>query len=48
VADVVAYGVLFLASPDLPERLRAGGAYNTPDSATFYGATTAGTPTTRR
>ncbi|WP_406448791.1 alkene reductase [Streptomyces sp. NBC_00876] len=37
VADVVAYGALFLANPDLPERLRAGGPYNTPDRATFYG-----------
>ncbi|MEU1473389.1 alkene reductase [Streptomyces sp. NPDC005761] len=37
VADIVSYGVLFLANPDLPERLRAGGPYNTPDNATFYG-----------
>lgn len=37
VADIVSYGALFLANPDLPERLRAGGPYNTPDRATFYG-----------
>ncbi|MFI6859081.1 alkene reductase [Streptomyces sp. NPDC050421] len=37
VADIVAYGVLFLANPDLPERLRAGGPFNAPDTATFYG-----------
>ncbi|WP_393056664.1 alkene reductase [Streptomyces sp. LN549] len=37
VADIVSYGALFLANPDLPERLRAGGPYNTPDPATFYG-----------
>lgn len=37
VADIVSYGALFLANPDLPERLRAGGPFNTPDNATFYG-----------
>ncbi|MET7648117.1 alkene reductase [Streptomyces sp. NPDC005426] len=37
VADIVSYGVLFLANPDLPERLRAGGPFNTPDGAAFYG-----------
>ncbi|MCB5180473.1 alkene reductase [Streptomyces antimicrobicus] len=37
VADVVAFGSLFLANPDLPARLRAEGPYNTPDQATFYG-----------
>ncbi|MER5281523.1 alkene reductase [Streptomyces sp. NPDC002809] len=37
VADIVSYGALFLANPDLPERLRAGGPYNTPDRATFFG-----------
>ncbi|TXS14350.1 alkene reductase [Streptomyces sp. adm13(2018)] len=36
-ADLVAYGALFLANPDLPARLRAGGPYNTPDTATFFG-----------
>lgn len=37
VADIVSYGALFLANPDLPERLRVGGPFNTPDNATFYG-----------
>ncbi|MFG3115568.1 alkene reductase [Streptomyces sp. NPDC048197] len=36
-ADMVAYGALFLANPDLPRRLVAGGPFNTPDKATFYG-----------
>jgi N-ethylmaleimide reductase len=36
-ADVIAFGALFLANPDLPGRLAAGGPYNTPDPATFYG-----------
>ncbi|MFE0699775.1 alkene reductase [Streptomyces sp. NPDC058872] len=36
-ADMVSYGALFLANPDLPARLAAGGPFNTPDPATFYG-----------
>ncbi|GHH73689.1 alkene reductase [Streptomyces sulfonofaciens] len=36
-ADVVTFGALFLANPDLPERLRGGGPFNTPDRGTFYG-----------
>ncbi|OUS79706.1 alkene reductase [Rhodococcus sp. NCIMB 12038] len=36
-ADMIAYGALFLANPDLPARLAAGGPFNTPDRATFYG-----------
>lgn len=35
-ADLVAYGVPFLANPDLPARYRSGAALNTPDRATFY------------
>ncbi|GHB69582.1 alkene reductase [Streptomyces viridiviolaceus] len=35
--DVIAYGQLFLANPDLPARLRAGGPFNAPDQSTFYG-----------
>jgi N-ethylmaleimide reductase len=35
--DIIAFGALFLANPDLPARLAAGGPYNTPDAATFYG-----------
>ncbi|MFF3380672.1 alkene reductase [Streptomyces sp. NPDC002680] len=36
-ADLIAYGALFLANPDLPKRLAAGGPFSTPDPATFYG-----------
>ncbi|MGW0883755.1 alkene reductase [Streptomyces sp. NPDC002671] len=36
-ADMIAYGALFLANPDLPARLAAGGPFNTPDQSTFYG-----------
>ncbi|MGA5285600.1 alkene reductase [Streptomyces pseudogriseolus] len=36
-ADMIAYGALFLANPDLPARLADQGPYNTPDPATFYG-----------
>ncbi|MEU7277934.1 alkene reductase [Streptomyces sp. NPDC045431] len=35
-ADVLAFGALFIANPDLPARLKAGGPYNTPDTSTFY------------
>jgi N-ethylmaleimide reductase len=36
-ADLVAFGRLFLANPDLPARLRTGGPFNEADVATFYG-----------
>ncbi|WP_433683935.1 alkene reductase [Nocardia sp. CA-119907] len=36
-ADMLSFGALFLANPDLPARLAAGGPFNTPDQATFYG-----------
>lgn len=36
-ADLVAFGTLYLANPDLPERLRRGGPFNEPDQDTFYG-----------
>ncbi|HLL84902.1 MAG TPA: alkene reductase [Longimicrobium sp.] len=35
-ADLVAFGIPFLANPDLPRRLREGAPLNTPDRATFY------------
>jgi N-ethylmaleimide reductase len=35
-ADLVAYGVLFLANPDLPERFRRNAPLNPPNAATFY------------
>jgi N-ethylmaleimide reductase len=37
LADIIAFGTLFLANPDLPARLAAGGPFNAPDRATFYG-----------
>jgi N-ethylmaleimide reductase len=36
-ADLVAYGTLFLANPDLPERFKKNAPLNAPDTATFYG-----------
>jgi N-ethylmaleimide reductase len=41
-ADLVSFGELFLANPDLPERLKANAPLNTPDPATFYGGGAAG------
>ncbi|MBK7369358.1 MAG: alkene reductase [Candidatus Eisenbacteria bacterium] len=41
-ADAVAFGRLFLANPDLPERFRADAPLNAPDESTFYGGTSAG------
>jgi len=34
--DAVAFGTAFLANPDLPARIQAKAALNTPDSSTFY------------
>jgi N-ethylmaleimide reductase len=36
-ADAVAFGRLFIANPDLPERLRIGAPLNRYDRSTFYG-----------
>ena len=36
-ADMVAFGVLFLANPDLPERMRQDQPFNKPDPTSFYG-----------
>ncbi|QFZ22177.1 alkene reductase [Saccharothrix syringae] len=41
-ADALAFGALFLANPDLPARLAAGGPFNTPDQSTFFGGTEKG------
>ncbi len=41
-ADAIAFGRLFIANPDLPERLRTGAPLNRPDRATFYGGTDKG------
>jgi N-ethylmaleimide reductase len=35
--DLVAFGKLFIANPDLPRRFRENAPLNTPDQATFYG-----------
>jgi N-ethylmaleimide reductase len=36
-ADLIAFGRLYIANPDLVERLRAGAPLNAPDRATFFG-----------
>lgn len=36
-ADMVSFGTLYIANPDLVERFRRGTALNTPDPETFYG-----------
>ncbi|HEU0052051.1 MAG TPA: hypothetical protein VFQ39_02695, partial [Longimicrobium sp.] len=37
VADLVSFGVPFLANPDLVRRYRERAPLNEPDRATFYG-----------
>jgi N-ethylmaleimide reductase len=41
-ADAVAFGRLFIANPDLPERFRVNAPLNAPDRRTFYGGTETG------
>ncbi len=41
-ADLIAFGKLFIANPDLVERLRTDAALNAPDRKTFYGGGAAG------
>lgn len=36
-ADGIAFGVLYIANPDLAERIAAGAPLNEPDEGTFYG-----------
>jgi N-ethylmaleimide reductase len=36
-ADLISFGVLYLANPDLVERFRIGAPLNRPDRSTFYG-----------
>jgi len=36
-ADLIAFGKLFIANPDLVERFRKGAPLNDPDKTTFYG-----------
>lgn len=35
-ADLVAYGALYIANPDLVERFKTGASLNSPDPSTFY------------
>lgn len=35
-ADLVAYGALYIANPDLIERFKTGASLNSPDPSTFY------------
>jgi N-ethylmaleimide reductase len=37
LADLVCFGTLFLANPDLPERFAESAPLNAPDPSTFYG-----------
>jgi len=41
-ADAIAFGVPFIANPDLPERFRKNAALNKADDASFYGGTEQG------
>ena len=41
-ADAVAFGVQFIANPDLPKRFEANAPLNQPDFSTFYGDTEKG------
>jgi len=41
-ADLIAFGQLYLANPDLVDRFRRGAALNTPNPQTFYGGGAAG------
>ena len=36
-SDFVSFGSLFIANPDLPERIKLNAEFNTPDSDSFYG-----------
>ncbi len=42
LADLIAFGRLYIANPDLVERLRIGAGLNVPDRATFFGGGPAG------
>ena len=42
LADLVSFGVPFLANPDLPERFAEGAPLNVPDPSTFYFGTEKG------
>ena len=42
LADIISFGRLYIANPDLVERLRIGARLNVPDRATFFGGGAAG------
>ncbi len=42
LADLIAFGRLFIANPDLVERFRVGASLNVPQRATFFGGGAAG------
>ena len=42
LADLISFGRLYIANPDLVERFRYGGPLNEPDRATFFGGGAAG------
>jgi len=42
LADLIAFGRLYIANPDLVERLRAGAPLNAPDRSTFFGGSARG------
>ena len=42
LADIISFGRLYIANPDLMERLRIGARLNVPDRATFFGGGAAG------
>jgi N-ethylmaleimide reductase len=37
VAELISFGALYIANPDLPERIRSGGPYAEADRAAYYG-----------
>jgi N-ethylmaleimide reductase len=41
-ADLISFATLFIANPDLPERLRRGAPFNPPERKTYYGGGAAG------
>lgn len=41
-ADLVSFGAIFLANPDLVERFKKGAPLNEPDPSSFYGGTEKG------
>ena len=41
-ADLISFATLYIANPDLPERLHRGGPFNTAERKTFYGGAAGG------